>query len=47
MKDTVKEQYTFYRPVYITKESVRAGIKTIQPTAIVQPGKIVVKDAFL
>ncbi len=47
MKDTVKEHYTFYRPVYITKESLRAGIKSIQPTAIVQLGKIVVKDAIL
>ncbi|MFW2476383.1 MAG: hypothetical protein ACN4EP_05685, partial [Sediminibacterium sp.] len=41
MKDTVEESYSFYRPVYQTKDEVKAGIKNAPPTTIENPGKIV------
>lgn len=47
MKDSVTEQFTFYRPVYRTRDEVREGIKSDSPQAIEQPGKIVVKDHYL
>jgi hypothetical protein len=47
LKDTVKESYTFYRPVYHTRDEVKSGIKSGAPQAIVQTGKIVVKDHYL
>jgi hypothetical protein len=47
MKDTVKEHYTFYRPVYHTRDEVRNNIKSSAPVAIRQTGKIVVKDNYV
>jgi hypothetical protein len=47
LKDTVKESYTFYRPVYHTRDEVKSNIKSSAPGAIVQTGKIVVKDHYL
>ncbi len=47
MKDAVTEHYTFYRPVYNTRDEIKNNIKSNAPTAIQQPGKIVVKDHYL
>lgn len=47
MKDTVKESYSFFRPVYQTKDQVKAGIKNEPSIAIEKPGKIVLKDHYL
>jgi hypothetical protein len=47
MKDTVREHYTFYKPVYHTKDEVRNNIKSSAPVAIQQTGKIVVKDNYV
>ena len=46
-KDTVTEQYTFFRPVYQTKESVKANIKSGSPQALLSPGKIIVRGNFI
>lgn len=47
MKDTVKESYSFFRPVYQTKDEVKAGIKNVPSVEIEKPGKIVLKDHYL
>lgn len=47
MKDTVKEHYYFYRPVYHTRDEVRNNIKSSTPVSIQQTGKIVVKDNYV
>ncbi len=47
MKDVVKEQYTFYRPVYATRSEVKTNISSSTPVLIQQPGKIVVKDGYV
>ena len=47
LKDSVTEQYTFYRPVYYTREETKSNIKSSASTAIVQPGKIVLRDHYL
>jgi hypothetical protein len=47
MKDTVQESYSFYRPVYQTKESIKNGIKNLPAEDIQQPGKIVLKGNYL
>ena len=47
MKDTVKHSYSFYRPVYQTKEAIKSNIKNHPASAIQQPGKIVVKGNYL
>ena len=46
-KDKATTHYTFYRPVYATKDEVRAGIKSDAPEPVQQPGKIVVKDHYV
>lgn len=46
-KDKAITHYIFYRPVYATKEEVRAGIKSDVPEPVQQPGKIVVKDHYV
>lgn len=46
-KDRVHEFYTFYRPVYQTKESVKANIKSDVPQSIKNPGKLVVKGNYV
>jgi hypothetical protein len=47
LKDSVTEQYTFYRPVYYTREEVMSNIKSSAATDIVQPGKIVLRDHYI
>jgi len=47
MKDTVKESYSFYRPVYQTKEAIKNGIKNLPAADIERPGKIVLKGNYL
>lgn len=47
MKDTAKESYSFYRPVYQTKDEVKAGIKNSPSTSITNPGKIVLMGNYL
>ncbi len=47
MKDTVKESYSFYKPVYQTKDEVKAGIKNAPSEAITNPGKIVLMGNYL
>jgi hypothetical protein len=46
-KDTVTEYYTFFRPVYKTKEAVKANIRNDVPQSIQQTGKLVWKDNFV
>ena len=46
-KDKATTHYTFYRPVYATKDEVRADIKSDAPEPVQQPGKIVVKDHYV
>lgn len=46
-KDQVKEQYTFYTPVYETKAAVINNIRSNAATAIEQPGKLFVKGQYL
>ena len=47
IKDTVTEKYTFFRPVYKTKEAVINNIKSGTPQAIVQTGKLFLKDNYV
>lgn len=47
LKDSVTEQYTFYRPVYFPRETIMNKIKSSEATAIIQPGKIVIRDHYL
>ena len=47
MKDTVKESYSYYRPVYQTKDEVKAGIKNSASVSITNPGKIVLMGNYL
>ncbi len=47
MKDNVSERYTFYRPVYKTRDEVKANIKSNSSQPIQQPGKIVVRDHYV
>lgn len=46
-KDKVDEQYTFFRPVYATRETVKANIKSSAPELLQNPGKLVIKDNIL
>lgn len=46
-KDTVTQHYTFFRPVYKTKDEVRAGIRNSVAQSIQQPGKLVWKDNYV
>lgn len=47
MKDTVKESYSFFRPVYQTKAEVKSGIKNAASESITQPGKIVLMGQYI
>lgn len=47
MKDTVQESYSFYRPVYQTKDAIKNGIKNLPAEDIQRPGKIVLKGNYL
>ncbi len=46
-KDFVYEHYTFYRPVYVTKDEVKVNIKSSPAVAIENPGKIFIKGNYL
>ena len=43
MKDVVREEYTFYRPVYRTKAQVQAEARSTDPVAVDEPGKLFIK----
>ena len=47
VKDTVTEKYTFFRPVYKTKEAVMNNIKSSPSQAIQQTGKIYIKGNYI
>lgn len=47
VKDTVKESYSFFRPVYQTKDELKVGIRNSPAIHIERPGKIVLKGAYL
>jgi hypothetical protein len=46
LKDNISSKTTIYRPVYKTKEEVRANIKSSAPVELTAPGKIYYKDGF-
>jgi hypothetical protein len=46
-KDSVKEQYSFFRPVYHTKAEVRADIRNSAARDILTTGKLVWKDHYI
>ena len=46
LKDNVARKTTIYKPVYKTKEEVKANIKSSAPLELVAPGKIFYKDGF-
>lgn len=46
-KDRLDEKYTFFRPVYATKETIKANIKSSVPELLQQPGKLLIKDNIL
>jgi hypothetical protein len=46
-KTMVTEQYTYYRPVYKTKDAVRNNVRNSQVETILQPGKLVWKDNYV
>lgn len=47
LKDTIEKKYTFYRPVYHTKDQVRQNIKNLQAVDLVKPGKMFYKDGYV
>jgi len=47
VKDVVKREYTFFRPEYKTKDAVRSNIKSSEPIALQQPGKIFYRNGFV
>jgi hypothetical protein len=47
MKDSVTEHYTFFRPVYQTKESVRTNVRNDIAHSVSTPGKLVWKDDYI
>ena len=47
VKDQVMTRTTVYRPVYKTKEEVRANIKSSSPIALTAPGKLFYKDGYV
>jgi len=47
LKDTITEKYTFFRPVYKTKEAVMNNIKSGTPQAIVETGKLFIKGNYV
>jgi hypothetical protein len=46
-KDNLEERFTLFRPVYVTKESVKTNIRSSDPELLENPGKLVVKDNYL
>jgi hypothetical protein len=47
LKDSIERKYTFYRPVYRTKDQVRQNIKNLQAVDLVKPGKMFYKDGYV
>jgi hypothetical protein len=47
VKDQVMTRTTVYRPVYKTKEEVRANIKSSSPIELSAPGKLFYKDGYV
>jgi hypothetical protein len=47
VKDQVMTRTTMYRPVYKTKEEVRANIKSSNPIELTAPGKLFYKDGYV
>lgn len=47
VKDQVMTRTTLYRPVYKTKEEVRANIKSSNPIELTAPGKLFYKDGYV
>ena len=47
LKDSIERKYTFYRPVYHTKDQVRQNIKNLQAVDLVKPGKMFYKDGYV
>jgi hypothetical protein len=45
-KDTVTESYTFFKPVYKTKEEVRANAKSGPAVSVSNPGKLFIRDHY-
>lgn len=46
-KDYVKESYTFFRPVYKTKDEVKANIKSSPAAPLTHPGKLFLKGNYV
>ena len=49
VKDECKQKYTltYYVPVYLTKDEVKANIKSTAPRQVKNPGKIYLRDQYL
>ncbi|MBA2329819.1 MAG: hypothetical protein H0V91_09380 [Flavisolibacter sp.] len=47
LKDSITKTYTIYTPVYRDKAEVLAGIKTTEPQAVKEAGKIYIYGTFL
>lgn len=47
VKDTVKRSYTFYRPVYKTREEVRTQVRSAVAQPIKAAGKLFYKDGYV
>ena len=47
IKDSLKREYVYYRPVYKTKEQVRAEVKSSAAQNIVNPAKLFYKDGYV
>lgn len=47
VKDQIMTHTTIYRPVYKTKEEVRANIKSSNPIELAAPGKLFYKDGYV
>lgn len=47
VRDTCTRRYTFWEPVYRTKDEVRANIKNNAPREIERPGKIYIRGNYI
>ena len=47
VKDTCTRRYTYWEPVYRTKDEVRANIKNNSPREIERPGKIYIRGNYI
>lgn len=46
-KCQVKQNYTYYEPVYSTADEIKAATSVISPVPLSAPGKIYIKDQYL